>query len=101
MKGNEKMKKLFMLLALVMLGLGILTACGSSKSSLEKAARPVVSKIFYEQFGKRVDCLKVKITEKVDNNHYKATATLGNGNDIRIMIEDRGDSIYVTIPLKQ
>ena len=48
--------------------------------------------------GKRV---AVKITEKVDDTHYKAKATLDNGNDIKIMIEDRGEEIYVTIPFDQ
>ena len=47
----------------------------------------------------RVDCLKVKITEKVDDKHYRAIATLDDGRDVRIMIEDRGDEIHVTIPL--
>ena len=45
-----------------------------------------------------VSCLRVKITEKVDDTHYKAIATLDNGNDIRIMIEDRGDKVQVSIP---
>lgn len=94
-------------IALMMLGLGILAGCGGRKSELEEAAKPLVSSIIndYTYYNttsvtmSRVDCLKVKITEKVDDKHYRAIATLDDGRDVRIMIEDRGDEIHVTIPL--
>ena len=100
------MKKLVMLVAAVMLGLGTLTSCGGRKSEMEEAAKPLVSSIindytYYNSTSAEmsyVDCLRVKITEKVDDTHYKAIATLDNGNDIRIMIEDCGDKVQVTIP---
>lgn len=95
------MKKLFMLIALMVLSLGILTGCGNSESVMEEAAQRAVTEIYAEQFGIRVNCLRVKITEQIDSKHYRANATLDNGNDIRIMIEDRGDNVYVSTPLQQ
>ena len=100
MKGNKEMKKLFMLVALVLFGMGILTGCGSRESVLEESAKPLVSKLIVTQLGGSAKCLKVTISEKVDDKHYKANAALDNGNDLRIMIEDRGDQIYVTIPVQ-
>ena len=43
-------------------------------------------------------CLKVKVTEKIDQNHYRAKAMLDNGNDIRVAIELDGADIVVSIP---
>ena len=93
------MKKSLMMIAAAVLGLGILAGCGPSKSTLEKEAKPLVEKILRENLGENAaKCLKVKITEKVDKNHYKGTASLDNGNDIRIMIEYKDDMLIVTIP---
>lgn len=78
----------------------LLTAC-NREGDLEESAVPAVNDIIRQQLDGEAKCLKVKITEKVDDKHYKANATLDNGNDIKIMIEDRGDQIYVTIPLNQ
>lgn len=78
----------------------LLTACGR-ESELEESAVPVVTDIIHQQLGGDANCVKVKITEKIDDKHYKATATLSNGNDLKVMIEDRGEQILVTIPLNQ
>lgn len=87
------------LLAAAVLSLGTLTGCGPSKATLEKEAKPLVDKILRDNLGDdAAKCLKVKITEKVDKHHYKAVATLDNGNDLNIMIEHRDDIIIVTIP---
>lgn len=75
----------------------ILSACGK-ESKLEESAVPVVTRIIQQQLNGNTKCIKVKILEKVDDKHFKANATLDNGNDIKIMIEDRGSQIYVTIP---
>lgn len=45
-----------------------------------------------------VICLKVKIVERVEDKHYRAIATLEDGRNVRIMIEDSGDEIHVNIP---
>ena len=92
------MKKFGFLFAVMLSSIFMLCGCGN-EAELEESAIPVVSDIIKEQLGSRAaKCLSVKITEKVSDKHYKAVATLDNGNDINIMIEDRGDQIYVTIP---
>lgn len=93
------MKKSLMVIAAAVLGLGILAGCGPKKSDLEESAKPVVTKIISDNGGE-AKCIKVKITEKVDGSHYKATATLDNGNDINIMIEHKDDQVIVTIPVQ-
>lgn len=64
------------------------------------AACPIVTRIISERLGSNSSkCMKVKITEKVTKGFYKASATLDNGNDIDITIEEKGDDqIYVRIP---
>ena len=66
--------------------------------TLQDAARPVVTEIIREQLGGSAKCIRVRITDDIGGGYYKAVATLDNGNDIRILIEARGDMIYVTIP---
>lgn len=103
-----KMKKLLVPVVAALLAATGLVGCGekdadaksrSYQSNLEQNAKPLVNKLLRENFGSNVaKCLKVKITEKVDATHYKAAATLDNGNDIKIMIEHKGNMIYVKIP---
>ena len=80
-----------------MLSLGIITGCGE-QADLEASAMPLVDQIIKEDLRGEAKCFKVKITEKVDDTHYKATAFLDNGNDLKIMIEDRGETVAVTVP---
>lgn len=98
-KKGIAMKKimLFAVVAMCMFGM---CGCGN-ESVLEESAVPVVTEIIQEQLGAETSCVAVNITEQVSDKHYKAKATLSNGNDIVIMIEDRGDQIYVTIPTDQ
>ena len=94
------MKKSLMLIAVALLGMCVLTGCGR-QSTLEKSAKPLVTEIIQKQLRGSAKCEKVKITEKIDEKHYKATASLDNGNEIKVIIEDRGDTVYVSIPLLQ
>ena len=74
-----------------------LAGCGEN-DILEETAIPVVNDILKENVDDPAKCIAVKISSKISDKHYKAVATLDNGNDINILIEDRGDMIYVTIP---
>jgi hypothetical protein len=69
------------------------------RSELQKSACSVVTEIFHEQLliG-NVDCKVVKITAKVRENFYTAKATLDNGEDIDITIENKYETIFVSIP---
>ena len=78
--------------------------CGCNKEAdLEESAVPLVTSMLKDEFGDvAVKCVAVKITEKVSDKHYKAKATLANGNDIKIMIEELDNNMLsVTIPLDQ
>lgn len=66
-------------------------------STLEAAAKPVVTQIIRDQVPNGATCVRVHVTEKVNYGYYRAIATLSNGSDLRIMIEDRGKTIYVTV----
>jgi len=73
------------------------------ESTLEKESVGLVSQILEENLGAgAATCKAVKIDEEVTDGFYKATATLDNGNDLRITIEhkDNGE-IYVQVPFDQ
>ena len=73
-----------------------------NEAVLEESAIPLVTDILKDELGSEAaKCVAVKITEQVSDNQYKALATLDNGNDIKIMIEDCDDMVRVTIPLEQ
>lgn len=68
------------------------------RSGVEDTARPLVTQIVREQLGGTARCVRVRVTEDVGGGYYKGVATLDNGNDLRILIETRGNMVYVTIP---
>lgn len=68
------------------------------RSGVEDTARPLVTQIVREQLGGTAKCVRVRVTEDVGGGYYKGVATLDNGNDLRILIETRGNMVYVTIP---
>lgn len=102
-KGLEEIKKLLMLVAIVMFGLGILTSCGLSRSDIEDTAKDCVNDIIIENCGRNdtARCVRVKITEKIATNHYRGIAMLDNGHDLKIAIEVDDDIVNVTIPLDE
>ena len=89
------MKKFLVSIVAAALALCIITGCGNRQTNLEKCAKPIVTKITKDHFHWNVECFKVKITEKIDEKHYKAVATMTDGKDYEIMIEDRGDMVFV------
>ncbi|MDW8241591.1 MAG: DUF4339 domain-containing protein [Thermogemmata sp.] len=67
-------------------------------SELEDTAQSLVTQIVREQLHGTAKCVRVRVTESLGNGYYKAVATLDNGNDLRVLIQKRGDMVYVTIP---
>ena len=65
-------------------------------SMLEASAQEVVTNIVHGNGGS-ASCIRVKITEKVSDSAYRATATLSNGNDLPVIITDEGERIHVSI----
>ena len=87
--------------AALLLGTALLLSGCGREGNLEKAAAPVVTAIIQEQLKGNARCVAVRITRKLSAGHYQAVATLSNGKDIRIMIEDGDDKIRVSIPRDQ
>jgi hypothetical protein len=72
----------------------------SGKANVEKSAIPVVNQIIHEQLGgdPTVECVKVNLGEEFADNNYHATATLNNGNDLKITIQIKEEQFFVRIP---
>lgn len=70
----------------------------AEKQALEDQACQLTTEIIHEQLNGGSDCVTVKIDETVKNGFYRATATLDNGNEISITIdESKDDNVYVRI----
>jgi hypothetical protein len=68
------------------------------KQALEEQACQLTTEIIHEQLNGGSECVTVKIDETVKSGFYRATATLDNGNDISITIDDsKDDNVYVRI----
>ncbi len=79
--------------------LSILIDIGGDQAAIEEAACPIVTDIIKEQLYGSARCMGVAIDKEVTTGFYKATATLDNGNELLITIEERDDGmIYVQIP---
>jgi hypothetical protein len=79
--------------------LSTLIGIGGHQAALEESACPVVTQIIQGQLFGSATCKAVSIDEDVSDGFYKATATLDNGNELRITIEERKDGqIYIQIP---
>ncbi len=79
--------------------LSILLSIGGHQVVLEQTACPLVSDIIKKQLYGSAECMDVTIDKGVKPGFYKATATLDNGNELRITIkEGRNGKIRVKIP---
>jgi hypothetical protein len=78
--------------------LSIIMAFGAGRSQLEDAACDTVTSIVHQQLYSDVDCKAVEITDEVSDGFYRATATLDNGKQTDITIEERASGkIYVQV----
>lgn len=76
----------------------LILAYFGTQSQLESAACPLVTTIIHEQLFGSAECKGVSITRSVGGGFYTATATLDNGHELRITIQNTGDNIEVQIP---
>lgn len=81
--------------SLVLVFCALLSGCGSN---LEISAEPLVTQIIQEQFGGTAECVGVTLGSEFAEDRYHATATLDNGNELDIVIHDRGATLEVQIP---
>lgn len=66
--------------------------------TLADSACPVVTQIIQEQLGGSATCKGVEIVREVNDGFYLGKATLDNGHELTITIEDKGKNIEVKIP---
>jgi hypothetical protein len=79
--------------------LSIFLDIGSTQAAIEEAACPIVTDIIKEQLYGSARCMSVTIDKEVTTGFYKATATLDNGNELSITIEEKDNGmIYVQVP---
>ena len=81
----------------LVIALGVLFVLGAKRESLEQTAKELVTQIIQQKMYSTTTCARVKVTEEVASGLYRATATLDNGNDLKITIEDQGDKVLVRI----
>jgi ribosomal protein L31E len=77
--------------------LAIIATISAQRAMLEETAAQLVTQIIREQLKRSAQCARVHITDKVNDNLYKATATLDNGNDLSIAIETKDGMVKVQI----
>lgn len=65
---------------------------------LESESVSLVTQIVREQLGGAAMCKAVSINKALSEDFYHAVAYLDNGNELKIVIELKGDQIIVTIP---
>ncbi|WP_163833395.1 DUF4339 domain-containing protein [Spartinivicinus ruber] len=79
--------------------LSIFLAISGARLIIEEAACPIVTDIIKSQLYSSAKCMGVSINKEVTTGFYKATATLDNGYDINITIEEKDNGmIYIRIP---
>ena len=87
------------LVAYLALAIGIISATEPSESEvLESESVSLVTQIVQDQLGGTATCKAVAIEKSVSDGFYHAVAYLDNGNELKIVIEHKGDQIFVTIP---
>lgn len=78
--------------------LSLLISRLAAQGGLEAAACPLVTQIIQEQLYASAACKGVTIVKDVGGGFYTGVATLDNGNEIKITIQQRGTDLYVQIP---
>lgn len=70
----------------------------SVSEDLELSSVSLVTQIVQEQLGGTATCKAVSIKKSLSDGFYHAVAYLDNGEELKIVIEHKGDQIFVTIP---
>ncbi|OYV40622.1 MAG: hypothetical protein B7Z80_04035 [Rhodospirillales bacterium 20-64-7] len=76
----------------------LLLASWGHRETLADSACPLVTQIIQEQLNGSATCKGVEIVRDVGNGFYVGKATLDNGRELTITIEDKGKNIEVQIP---
>lgn len=83
----------------VAFALSMLLSIGGTQAAVEEVACSTVTEIISGQLYGSARCMDVTIDKEVTEGFYKAIATLDNGVELSITIEEKdGGEIYVNIP---
>ena len=85
-------------LALVIIIMSFDTSKKSLENKIEITSVEIVSEILNNQLKNDAKCKAVSITKKITDTFYHAKAYLDNGNEIKIVIEIKGENMLVSIP---
>ena len=69
-----------------------------TEEDIKETATPLVTQILQDNFGENKNCESISIEKKLPNGDYEAIATLDDGSEINIIIQEKGQMIYVSIP---
>lgn len=67
-----KIKNILSVMALM--ALMICSGCGRNNEQISTDVKPVVEKIIFNEAGVKADCTRLLDIQKIDRNHYTATA---------------------------
>ena len=85
----------------VCLLVSMLMACGSHKKDVEATSVEEVNEVLPEWFAgtgsEAAECLEVKLGEEFHKDHYRATAVLDNGEELEVIVADKGDVVEVSL----
>lgn len=94
---NAQDKKVFYVW-LVAFFASIMISNHADNQALAKQSCDLVTQIIRQQLGFSSQCISVSIGKEVKDGFYKATASLDNGNDLRITIDTtKSGQIYVQV----
>lgn len=92
---------IFVLIVLLLLPMfGLMVSTGTEMIILEEKAVGAVNQLIRKQLGRdiEIECVKVTIDDQFADNYYRGMATLSNGNELKMIIQLKGDDVYVKIP---
>jgi hypothetical protein len=69
-----------------------------TEEDIKETATPLVTQILQDNLGQNKNCESISIENKLPNGDYEAIATLDDGSEINITIQEKGQMIYVSIP---
>lgn len=91
-------KQIFAAAWLVAFVASLVLSSWGERQTLADSACPVVTQIIQEQLNGSAVCKGVTIVREVNDGFYVGKATLDNGHELTITIEDKGKNIEVKIP---
>ena len=68
------------------------------KSIIEESSAPVVTQLIQTQLNLESSCNSVSITDEISSGVYNAIANLDDGTQINLIINVKGNNLYINVP---